>query len=85
MASVSGIFFFRQALPDRAELVIERVEFDTDGLLRGHLVGGVTLLLDELGSHFGGTQARVETRGAKRGIGLALRLNDRLNILQEMG
>ncbi len=42
------------------------------------------LLLDELASDFGSTESRVKARGAKRGISLALLLNDRLDILQEM-
>ena len=84
MASVSGIFFFRPALLHRAQLIPEIVEFDADRVLTGQLLVGVALVLDELGTHLGSTQTGVEPRGGKRGVGLALGLNQGLDILQKI-
>lgn len=85
MASVSGIFFFRLALLDRAQLVTKGVEFDADGVLAGQLLVRVALLLDELGSDFGGTQSGVEALRLERRVGLALPVNEHLDVFQEMG
>ena len=82
MASVSGIFFFRLALSDRAQRVAEGVEFDADRVLTGQFLVGVAFLLDELSADLSGTQTGVEALALERRIGLALPTDERLDVLQ---
>ena len=72
-------------LGDFLRVVAQRIQFGADGF-RGRQGGvRVAFLGDQLAPHLGRCQAGIQAGGAELGVGLALAIDDGLDIRQEVG
>ena len=72
-------------LGDGAGVVAQPVELGPDRLRRRQLLVGVAVLRDQLPPHLGGGQAGVQPGGAELRIGLALAIDERGEVRQQVG
>jgi predicted ATPase len=70
-------------LRHRLRIVAQCVEFGANRCRGGQLGIGVAFLRDQLPAHFSGTQARIQAGRAELRVGLALAIDNRLDIGQE--
>jgi hypothetical protein len=84
MASVCFIFFWL-ALLDLAEVVAELMDLAADGLVTGQFLVGVALLRDQLGPDRCDGQPRVQPLSLEGRVGLALPIDDGLDVAEQIG
>src|SRR4029453_11385545 len=84
IASVSGSFFGVDSWPLSREIA-QIIQFGADGFGRGQYGIRVAFVGDQLTPHLGRRQASIEAVGAEWGGGLALAIDDGLDIRQEVG
>jgi hypothetical protein len=73
------------ALGHLGQAVAQEVELRVDRLLGGQLLVGVPLLGDQLTADLGGTDASEEAVRLELGIGLALAIDDRPDVVEQSG
>jgi hypothetical protein len=66
-------------------VVAQGIEFCGQGLHGGQDVISVAVLSDELAADFGGAQTRIQSGGAKLGVGLTLTIHNGFDIGQQGG
>src|SRR4029450_9807811 len=84
MASVSGSFL-GLTLGHFLREIAQIIQFSADSFGRWQYGIRVAFVGDQLTPHLGRCQARIEAVGAELGVGLALAIDDGLDIRQEVG